>query len=255
MIIFEQYIPDILPEYFRENDSYKDGSGKGFLIRFLEIFGQELDEQFYPNIEGVIDLHDVFNTPTAYLEYLGYLMGNLPDIIVNNEHDYRNLLSYIVSIYQIKGTIQSYKSMFFLLGSDTTINELATTTKGYDDGTSLYDLAGILYDETCVPCSDYEIILTNGPLLTADIFLKIKEIVFLLEPINAILTRINYLGDDVTESMITVTILSNGDLEYNNDADPGLILTLDGAGNLIIDGPNADRYYIDDNGDLIYILY
>jgi len=253
MLIFKDYIPDLLPSYFVDHDSYKDGSGNGFLVRFLEIFGEELDEEYYPKIDGVIDLKDVFNTPTGYLDYIAYLLGNLP-IVLDDEEEYRNLLSFIVSIYQIKGTTKSYSSMLQLLSIDTAVVEIPIQGILYDDG-SIYDGAGIIYDDECIPCSDYELILTNGPTLTADLYAQIQAMIDLIEPINATLSRLNYDGQDVSEQIITVTVDGNGDLVYNNAADPGLILTLDAAGNLLISGPQADRYYIDDNGDLIYILY
>jgi hypothetical protein len=79
------------------------------------------------------------------------------------------------------------------------------------------------------------------------------DLVKLIEPINAKLTKITYNGSEVQQIFITVEINEEGDLEYNNDNDPDLVLSLDSFGNLIIDGPLADRYFIQD-GDLYFIL-
>lgn len=89
----------------------------------------------------------------------------------------------------------------------------------------------------------------NGTM-TSVIFERVQLLISLVEPINAKLLRILFDGDEVSASFITVDIDSNGDLVYNNSADPNLVLTLVN-GELIIDGPLADRYFLQD-GDLFF---
>ena len=51
---------------------------------------------------------------------------------------------------------------------------------------------------------------------------------------------------------ISVWIDVDGNLWYNNDDDPTISFTLDGAGDLTITGPAASQYSIDGDGNLIF---
>lgn len=69
---------DLLPYYFKENDTYKNAQGKGILERFLEICGSYLDKQVVGNIESLLDNLDVLNCPDHYLGYLWEWFGCIP---------------------------------------------------------------------------------------------------------------------------------------------------------------------------------
>ena len=251
--ILKDFIIGLLPPYIIDNDSYKDGNQQGFVERFMEIFGEELDDEYYDNIEGIIDLIDPFNTPADFLDYIAFTLGDLPNISTTDDH-YRNILSFIISIYRIKGTIQSFKSILTAAKVYTTVlTEIAPVGITYDNGgTYYYDDGVTIYDDNCIPCSSYDLTLTGTDTLTAELYLKILNLIKLVEPINANLRNFTYNTELITEVLIAVWVDSNGDLQYNNDDDPGLILTLDEFGNLIISGPQADQYYIS-NGDLYYL--
>jgi hypothetical protein len=251
MLVFKDYIVELLPDYIKVNDSYKDGDQKGFVVRFMEIFGEELDEQTYLKLENEPEVFNLEQTSTEFLQYFAYMLGRINNISQDEEH-YRRLLSFIISIWKIKGTEQSYISLFYTLGLTTTINELPPVAVQYDMGHT-YDEAGVIYDDYCPPCSNYELSFTGVGGITAQLYQKILDLVKLIEPINAKLTKITYNGSEVQQIFITVEINEEGDLEYNNDNDPDLVLSLDSFGNLIIDGPLADRYFIQD-GDLYFIL-
>lgn len=253
--MIKEYVKNKLPNYIIDNDSYKDINGKGFVERYLEIFGAELDDEYLPELEGIINQKNPQLTNADFLDYIAGQLGDLPNISKDTAH-YRNILSFIVSIWAIKGTIKSYKSILYSLGLyNTTITEIPLVTVAYDDPAVSYDAAELFqYDTSCQTCSEY-IINTTGPTLTVDIYQQLLNLVELVEPINAKLKHIVYNGDIVTQLYITVTVDENGDLVYENINDPLLLLTLDSNGDLIISGPNANRYYIDSNGDLIYLLY
>lgn len=249
----KEYIRARLPDYILTNDSYKDVNSKGFVERYLEIMGEELDEEYYSTIDLIIEQNNPIKTLAPYLDYIATALGDLPNISLNTGH-YRNLLSFIVSIWQIKGTIASYRVGFLALGlTNTSVNEIVPEDIVYDDPTVFYD-EPFEYDFNCQPCSDYDI-STSGPTLTADLYQKIFLVISLLEPINARFKNLTYNGNPVTPLTITVFIDGNGDLIYNNVNDPSLVLTLDSNGDLIISGPQANRYYVDTNGDLIYLQY
>ena len=86
--------------------------------------------------------------------------------------------------------------------------------------------------------------------MTAALFERIQLLVSLVEPINAEIRNLIFDGDIITAIFISVTIDANGDLIYDNTADPDLVLTMVN-GELIITGPLADRYFLQD-GDLYF---
>ena len=68
------------------------------------------------------------------------------------------------------------------------------------------------------------------------------------------MASITYNDCPLVQIIISVYVNDNGDLVYNNDYDPELVLTLDNNGDLIVDGPNANKYTINSNGDLIFTI-
>jgi phage tail-like protein len=253
-ILLKDYLVDRLPPYIIDNDSYKDGNQQGFVERFVEIFGAELDDYYYNEISGIVDLIDPASAPASYLDYIAYSLGDLPNISTSDAH-YRNILSFIISIYKIKGTAQSYKSIMTTAKIySTTVTEVPLADITYDNGGTYYYDDGIsYYDANCAVCSDYSLTLLGTESMDAILYQKIRTLITLVEPINATLTTITYNGQLVTEVLIDVWVDSNGDLIYNNDDDPGLTLSLDEYGNLVIEGPNADLYFVNESGDLIYV--
>lgn len=251
MIVFKDYLTNLLPDYIRDQDSYKDVNNKGFIVRFLEIFGEELDDEFYSKIEGWLVNINPLTSDSSYLDYFAVMLGDI-ERVITSEHDYRRFLTYLMSIYKIKGTKKSYVSMLRSIGLETVVNELIPDGNNYDDPLVAYDDSAIAYDVDNAPCSDYELVIT-GPPITGEIYRLINLLVDLIEPINARLTKITYNAVEITAGFIDVYIDEFGDLIYDNVNDPGLILTLVN-GDLIIDGPMAALYYIDSNGDLYFIL-
>lgn len=251
MIALKDYVINLLPDYIIDHDSYKDSDGKGFVQRYLEIFGAELDEQYYPLIEQIIDNVDPRQVLKAdYLDYISVMIGDTPTIALTDDN-YKNLLTFIISLYKAKGTHRSYDYGFYMLKMEATVNEIDEVANTYDDTIS-YD-ADFNYDISCEPCSEYDLVLTGTDTFTADLYHRVKTIIFLIEPINATLNDLSYNGDVIDAMVIEVTVDENGDLIYNNEADPSLTLSLDENGDLTIGGDNAHRYYIDENGDLIYL--
>jgi len=245
-----EYIIDLLPDYIIDEDSLKDGQQKGFIQRYMEIFGLELDEFYYSQVTEVTDQIDPFTARVEMLEYIGFTLGDIPNL-TNSEAAYRRFLSHIISIYKIKGTIRSFEAILYTLGVDTIVTEIVPGGILYDNGIT-YD-SGQQYDRDCEPCSDYDLDITGPNTITADLYNAILGAIALVEPINADLATLTYNLEVVEPLFIEVTIDGNGDLVYDNANDPGLVLTLDAAGDLIVSGPQEGQYYIDDNGDLIYL--
>lgn len=241
-----------LPDYIIDNDSYKDVDAKGFVERYLSIFGDELDEFYYDQIDKIVDQVDPLNVGNvALLDLIAAGLGDLPNISKDSDH-YRRILSFILSIWKVKGREKSYVAILYTLGlTNTVITQIDATVINYDDGVSAYDDGVSFYDTNCPTCSSYNLSVT-GPTLTAAIYQKLINLITLVEPINAHIKVITYNGTPITLLTITVDIV-DGDLVYDNVYDPDLILTLDSFGDLQISGPNASLYFIDGNGDLIFI--
>lgn len=253
MISLKEYITSLLPPYIKDQDSYKDVNEKGFVERYIEIFGLELDEHYYPKIYEVEkEFSPLDTTNPAFLDYFGFTLGDWPRFSIT-EAGYRRFLSYVVSIFKIKGTIKSFYAILYPLGVQIeSFTEIPLVTVAYDAGFD-YDEAEVNYDEVCQTCSYYDLSVSSLDDLSAQLYQKILDAISLVEPINARLRNFEFNGDVIEEVIISVEVDEFGDLIYNNDADPGLVLTLSIDGDLIISGPNAGRYYLNSEGDLIYI--
>ena len=202
--VFSFFIQDRLPDYFRRNDTYVDSSGDGLLMRYLSIFGDEIDQEIIPTIECYLNIIDAQNCDAQYLTHISDVLGNPPDIF-GDDDKYRNLLSYICSVYKIKGTKKAYELFFSLLGFDIDLYEIPL-----NDNVLNYDSAGeydtdMIYDQSkCSPCSFYDITFypkdPNNYTFTADLIAKLRAAIKFNEPINAKLRYLT-LGIRFTDSI------------------------------------------------------
>ena len=237
MILFKTFLFDKLPTYFRRNDSYKDFSNRGLLERYLEIFGDELDEDIIPEIENVLDILDAQIAPSKFLTHLSDTLGNPPDLFIN-EPQYRNILTFIVDFYKIKGTKQGYEFFFGLFGFTIVITELAYN-EAYYDNNELYDtpntLGDYLYDNQCPTCSCYTIQFVNRKDANGNIFPigpndldNINFAIAFTEPINAILCLLELviapfdlvsacIQETITISTVDIILYDDTELYDNGD--------------------------------------
>lgn len=161
--IFKDFIFQRLPSYFKRYDTNKDVNGKGTLERYLEIFGEELDEEIIPLLENHLSIVDSQNCSEEFLIHISDTLGNPPDINLDLQQ-YRNILSFIVSHYKLKGTVKGYEFFFNLLNFDIAIVEIPYNEAFYDNG-EIYDTPTLLedyhYDNQCPTCSYYTIEFAN----------------------------------------------------------------------------------------------
>lgn len=204
MVNFSTWIFSKFPDYFWENDSYKDGQGLGLLQRYLKAIGQELDENITPQIANVQDIQDPITTAEKYLTHLSDVLGNPPDTFYDVPK-YRRMLRYIMGINKCKGTIASYEKIFAILGVTINITQIAEQVYQYDTGEQ-YDKA-LTYDTPCPPCTDYTLAIIdpddNFPILgtmgvNLNIYRLLMAIIKYVEPINARLITLTYKGVDIT---------------------------------------------------------
>jgi len=196
---FSKLLYNKLPYYFIEQDTYKDSNGNGLLNRYLNLFGGYIKDEILPSIENYLDIIQSTITDEKYVTTISATLGNPPDIF-KTVNEYRNLLSHIVSIYKIKGTIKGYQVFFGILGYDVTIYEVPLLTSQvidqygdrYDDNiNAIYDTGDInfTYDQSIVEyCSEYDLTLTaihTGSTPTQDLIDRIKIAILFNEPVNA----------------------------------------------------------------------
>ena len=186
-----------LPVYFKMNDSYKDGDDRGLLERYLSAFDPEILSETFPNIARYLDNIDVRTCKPKFLTHISDVLGNPPDIFDDTDK-YRNLLAYIVSVYKIKGSIESYKLFFDILGFDMELEEIPPLNyNSIYDNEGIYDSDEIesIYDKgICQTCSYYDITLyykdINNFFINQGMINNIREAIVFNEPINAKLRRL-----------------------------------------------------------------
>lgn len=293
MVAFKDYFPGLLPNSIIDRDSYKDVDGKGFVERFLGAFGTELDDNQSLKLEQISKLYEpmailelqglstfdptfdfTFGGPDInipqYLDNFAIALGDVPRFLTD-DRTFARFLTYLISIWKVKGTKKSYKALLTVLGHlDVLITETIPVEITYDaDPPILYDAdPTALYDVNCATCSDYQIVLETNAPLTGEEYRKLWELIYLIEPIGAHLSKVIWGGItsfdptfdptfgggiEVIHTLIEITVDDNGDLVYSNPDDLGLVLEYL-SGELVITSSMEDRYFIS-NGLLYFIIY
>lgn len=205
MVIFKDWIFTLFPLRFKRDDTYKDANDKGLLERFMESFGDEIDNEIIPYIENYLDIFDALNVSDELLGHLADTLGNPPDTL-GYPDKYRLLLKYLVSLNKLKGTIPAYELLFKIFGVNIVIDEFEIDKHFYDTG-EYYDDGSILYDTNCPICSGYEIQISdpynNFPLFATidsypDLLENLIKLVKYVEPINAQWLSMTYNGSPVS---------------------------------------------------------
>lgn len=195
---FKNWIFNQFPGPYQESDPNKNSAKEGTLQRFLQVFGNELDEDFIPYLDNFMDIVDYLKCDDKFLPLIGSILGYPPSI--NGDNDtYRKILAYVVAIYKIKGTKRSYEIMFNLLGFSIMITEEVPKKKLTYDPYPIFtydqdDEPGH-YDSDCDYCSGYWITPTwiGDGEMPDDILEKALNIICFLQPINA--KFLGYLED------------------------------------------------------------
>ncbi len=250
----------------KSNDTYKDVNGKGIHERYNESLGEDFDEAVLPLIDDFVQ--NTIVPKTAFERFLSYIEFNL-GLHISFYSDIprrRKLLSLINRIYDIKGTIKAYWTMLMWDGYDTVTIVEHDNVRGFDSPFT-FDSALRRYDGAkCNACFEYSIFMTGTTFPNAEKVDRAFNVVKFNEPINARLRNIYFNGSMLVENIITIYISDGtdgnkaGDLIYFNPLDPELLLRIAtiedepeyNAGDLIIDGPNKNRYKLNQAGDLVY---
>ena len=237
-----------LPDYFHINDSYKDSEGRGLLQRIFQIIGDEIDQEITPEIDCYLRIIDAQVCEDRFLIPLSDSLGNPPDIFGDDDM-YRNLLSYICSVYKIKGTKKAYQLFFSLMGFNIDLIEIepeGVTPEARYDNFGNYDSIDpkATYDQDfCKQCSQYDLILyqviDSGLVWDESLYNRVLSAIKFNEPINARLRNLIFavpINDNIiattTDTATTnseVVSLYDSNADYDNEEES----TYDDEGELL----------------------
>lgn len=150
MIDFSNLI-DLLGDYFKTNDTYKDSNDKGILERFIDICGSYFKDDVYDPVYNFMDNLDVDLCSPLLLNYIWDFFGQIPyaygvlydgktydkyfnvtlnretwqkEIVTNSPRAYaRDILKYAISLYKIRGTLPFYNILLSFYGMNCTITD------------------------------------------------------------------------------------------------------------------------------------
>ena len=110
------------------------------------------------------------------------------------------------------------------------------------------------FDSSCSSCSTYVVRLYGTLPLNLELYSSIFRVVSFLEPVNAELFNFIYYNDEpLMLDAIQVYIDENGDLNYDNSANPNITLGLTDEGDLTKAGDFKNQLFLDSEGDLNFI--
>lgn len=249
------------------NDTYKDINGKGILERYNESLAEDFDENALVLIDNLVsNTKDPFTAQSKFLSYLENDNGLVNDFLTT-EQQRRQILSISNRLFDIRGTIFSYKLMLKWLGVDE-VYIIEHEDDFSFDSIVTFDSPIRTFDNTnYCGCREYSIQLYGSNELTPEFVNRVFNIVKFNEPIDADLREITYNGINLNNKVLSIYISDGtdgnqaGDLIYDNEFAQGITLriaTLDDepeylVGDVIIEGENAYNYMILPNGDMIYI--
>ncbi len=258
MAVFDWKVKAIIFGLFSRTDGLTDTNKiviptetepKGQLQRFNENLAAEWDSELMPAIHNLLD--NTFIPATAYDRFIPYLEELFGIPTLSQDIDLRRrILKNVLPMYKVKGTLRSYKILFRLLGFDDVEIEEIEMKDGWDNPLFRFDSESRTFDSRaeCYPCSYYNLMLTGTMQLTREMYDFVKEVVGIVEPINAKLYNIYYNGKPL---LFDIYISQFGDeiyVPYRGDID----FKLEDNGDLHIMGDVPFNVEIIDNGDLIY---
>ena len=240
------------PEHYKQNDTYINPllDNKGLSQRFMETFGEYLDEKILPDIDQFID--NVFSPKLMVSYLLPYREGEKGvDLVYDNTlAKRRQILQYFIRISQVKGTRRGYEVCFKLM----TFNNLI-----------IYTVDVIVYFDNPLPtagcnaCYEYDVILTGTLLLLLpDIVDAFFNIIDYNEPVDCNIRFVIYNDNYVVRDFVTFFFKDPQPYSYlTGGQDPNLYIDnsrnptfsgsyVDSEGNLYLDGSDEQYYEFDE---------
>lgn len=184
-MLFENYIFSLLPPYFKNTDSYKDGSGKGLLQRYLEALGKEWDLNEKLKLEALLNAYDVSSNPTL-LHNISFMFGDFPQSILSDEV-FKKLVKNAIHLLKVKGTRLSYEKIFALYNPSIVV----TITENFPSVTSRdnppdRDNPDSKRDSACATCVEYDVEIQYPNTIDETEMENVANLfITIMEPLNA----------------------------------------------------------------------
>lgn len=191
MGFYSDFLKNLFPYFYYTQDSNKEidpeSTNKGTFERYLEVLGQEFDENLIPFIDNFTEILDPnlikdgeFTMKEGQVLHLAYSLGSPPNLF-DNFDDYRLFLTNVVNLYKFKGTEIGYEILGKILGLSLTLGINFPEVVKFDDGPDLKILdrefpRPSIYDSQCPNCYEYFLIygLLNQPcIVNSNLFLPV----------------------------------------------------------------------------------
>lgn len=208
----------LIPAYINENDSYKDVDNEGILQRYISMLGSELDNNTVRFIHDFLDNITPLLATDNLRTHLAYTLGKPPHIGLT-ETQFKYLLAMCITIYKWKGSTNSYKALFLLLGYYIEIFTDPVEDVLYDGADTNYD-EELLYDTVCVTCVPYWIMIapvTDDPTVPEFTDLSDTEWATLLELTEGIKCWLEPINADFQGLIRTIFLRETAELTITED--------------------------------------
>lgn len=216
---FKDFLLSKFIYYFRDFDTNKDSNGDGTFIRYMSIFGEELDDNVIPDLTNAIYQKVPYSSDgnhinSRLLPYLTADLGGYPDPDnLLSETVLRKILANLVDIIKHKGTQLGYDKLFFFYGYSVILtiypfqgilHDQSAPPADFDINHDTDDIGNgspVIHDQGCRKCFEYDITLTSltGVSQIALTHSQIASIASFVEPVN--MTLVNTFVDPGLEQL------------------------------------------------------
>ena len=175
---FREHIYNLLPGDTKAMDS------NGILKRFISVAEDEIHFETLPFIEAFVhNVYGLINPNYRFIPELSTMLGKPSSPDIATKRNLRELLAYIVDIYKIKGTADSFKLYFSIFGYTINIVEDIPEKVGTYDDVLIYDDTQFHYDMECESCTFYDIEVEEP--MSIEVQESFEKVLCFLSPINA----------------------------------------------------------------------
>lgn len=237
---------NLFPAHWRKYDSSKDENNKGFLERYIELYGKYFDEELLPLIRNFVQrVHHAKDIDEANIPYLERMFGVNIDLL-EDLPTRRRVLQNFLEFTKLKGSKRGFEAGIKMIRFGDLVIDFVSVEPDYTG-------------HNCNACVPYDFGVTGNFVLITE---ELKEAMFRVagynEPIYWKLRSLIYNENELVDEVATFYFLGLDDpnLYYDRSNVPSLTATLVGA-NLVIDGINEQYYefdsvYLDNKGNAIF---
>jgi hypothetical protein len=229
--------------YHKANDSYKNANDEGLVERYVQTFGNDIDQNIIPLLDNFLENN--INPKGIIDNLLPYREQELGVNLVydNTIAKRRQILQYWLRLVQIKATKRGYEACLRLMTFENLIIETVDVITFFDNP---------IPAPGCNACYEYDVIVTATRniinLAIVDAFFNITD---WNEPINCHLRNFVYNDTLVPKNLVFFYYkgVDDENLYVDIKRNPTFLAefdtNLDNEGKLLLEGDNQDYYEFD----------